>query len=492
MVLTYVQPGGSTGAKEELIVMHNNSAVEVDITNWCVMNKSSVLFACFTVQASSEGEVHLIVPPYQSATIASFEYVAAHGGSGAAFSLVYSVTNQSSGSIVGSSDTISLVNADREVLDTFGWQATFSSSKAWSRVKLLSAPDIYGVGNDTNDWTLASLANYPTSGLEMRIVKPEAGSGDTETDTPPSDESESSGGGEGSELGASGETDTLPDSPSPPLPSPIVINELLANAAGTDTGNEFIELHNTDTAAAHSLQGLRLRIGLDSAKWYTLPDVTVPADGYISFKDSELGFTLVNTDGGVQLYSGDTAIGDLIEYSSPKDDQAWALIDEVWQYTNIPTPGAANSAMTIATDDSTDMVPSVQKPCASNQFRNPDTGRCKLIAAAVKAPTPCKADQTRNPATGRCKNSTSTNAPTPCKEGQERNPETNRCRTIVKMATADFGVKGVQTKASAQLSWYYWAAIIGVILVVLGYAIWEWRTELVGLWKRLIAPFARE
>jgi hypothetical protein len=168
---------------------------------------------------------------------------------------------------------------------------------------------------------------------------------------------------------------------------------------------------------------------------------------------------------------------------------AWALIDEEWKYTAQLTPGSLN--VFLAEIEAEKESETEEKPCASNQFRNPETGRCKLLSTTTSTQTPCKEGQERNPETNRCRNIVVASTPTPCKEGQERNVETNRCRTITKMSDANFGVQGIQAKADSGLAWYYWAGIAGAILLVLGYALWEWREELKRVWQRLQARFAK-
>jgi hypothetical protein len=180
-----------------------------------------------------------------------------------------------------------------------------------------------------------------------------------------------------------------------------------------------------------------------------------------------------------------------VEYSNPKDDHSWGLIGESWSYSTKPTPGYANQL--VETQNKTvakSATVATRKPCATNQYRNLTTGRCKLIAI-TKTPTPCKAGQVRNTETNRCRTIAESTQPKPCKEGQERNPETGRCRTIIKMSKADYGVKGVQSVANAQMQWYYWAAIVGVVVLILVYAVWEWRSELGSLRKRISALFVK-
>ena len=109
-----------------------------------------------------------------------------------------------------------------------------------------------------------------------------------------------------------------------------------------------------------------------------------------------------------------------------------------------------------------------------------------------KTVTLCKADEERNPDTNRCRKIATSSVPAPCKEGQERNPDTNRCRTITKMPNADYAVLGAETKNSG--NWYAVAAISGVMILALGYAIWEWHDEIGKFFKKrfkFIARFAR-
>ena len=73
---------------------------------------------------------------------------------------------------------------------------------------------------------------------------------------------------------------------------------------------------------------------------------------------------------------------------------------------------------------------------------------------------------------------------------QEKNPETNRCRTVKKLSTADYGVKGATSQQQSGMGWYIWAAIGGIVLLILGYGVWEWRDELKKLFEMVKAKFA--
>ena len=469
VVLTYVQATGPFGARDELITLYNNGLAEVNITDWCLKNKAAVAFACFSIEDTPGVKTQFILPGYSTATVASFDFMGSRAYAEEMVTRMYEVTSQSSGSIVGSSDVITLVDANGETIDSWLWGSAPPSGKAWMRAKILTGPDIYATNGASLDWSVVTFQALPSNMIEQRTIEVED----------PSDP----------------EPGTDPEQETPPIESSlstVQISEILANASGSDTGKEFIELYNPHPTEAQFLDGLRLRIGLETEKWYSFPvGVAIPPGGYLAFTDADLGFTLPNTQGSVQLYQGNGALGDRIDYIAPKDDQAWALIDNMWQYT-VATMNAANTLPIPSPADEPVQEVAAQKPCATNQFRNPETGRCKLIASTAKVSTPCKPGQERNAATGRCRTIATVKEPTPCKEGQERNPETNRCRNIVKMSTASHGVKGVQEKAATQLGWYYWVAIAGIIALIMGYAVWEWRQELAAGWRRVRTAFAKK
>src|SRR6218665_1610980 len=112
IVLTFVQAAGTFGAKDELITLYNNGPGEVDITDWCLVNKAAVAFACFTAIS----QVQYTLPGYGAATIASTHYLSSRSYAPEVASLAYTSSNQSSGSLVGSADTVSLVDERGEVV----------------------------------------------------------------------------------------------------------------------------------------------------------------------------------------------------------------------------------------------------------------------------------------------------------------------------------------------------------------------------------------
>jgi len=449
---------------------------EVDITGWCLENKAHKLFACLDEFTYFEDDTGIPMvekrtyklPAYSDAVIVSSDYVDAHPAASFGqntYTFIYTVTSQTSGSIVSSTDSIQLFDVQAEVVDSKGWSSALSREKAWARLKILSFPIVYAASGSDADWALSSLKESVASGVIIESFVSE-------------DESVNDEDGD----------EDVENVEQPPAESSIRITELLPNPAGADAGKEFIEFYNTADGAV-ILEGYAVAIGCgESKKITTLPQaVTIQPGKYYVLTNETMSFTLANTNGCVQLTYQGEPVNERIEYSNAKDDNAWALIDEVWMYTLTVTPGLLNQPSLIASQKQT-TAQSEKKACADNQFRNPETGRCKLISATTSSLTPCKVGQERNPETGRCR-AVKRTTQTPCKEGQFRNPETGRCKGVTKMSNADHAVKGVQSSADNRPQWYYWVGLGGVIILVLGYAVWEWREELRQIVRKLRVIF---
>jgi len=122
----------------------------------------------------------------------------------------------------------------------------------------------------------------------------------------------------------------------------------------------------------------------------------------------------------------------------------------------------------------------------AGQFRTPAAGRCRALAGGKAPAAVCKAGYYRNPATGRCKKLGAANSRqlTPCKPGWERNPSTNRCRKSTsknsKAPAASYAVEPDSNNGQIEIVWWM---IGGVAIVAVGYAGWEWRSE-IGQWLR--------
>ena len=283
---------------------------------------------------------------------------------------------------------------------------------------------------------------------------------------------------------------------------PLKITELLPNPIGTDNNSEFIEIYNPN-AEVVDLANYILCVSSsgDIRSYYFSEDLQIQPNEYLALRDSVINFTLVNTASIVQLLIIDgTLIDETVAYEAADEGMAWAIINDAWQYSNQPTPGASNLASIAAVTDNIapiEEASTILKPCPAGQYRNTETNRCRLLVSSEPVLTPCKEGQYRSQDTNRCRNIVSepdVGSPVvlgasdlkPCAEGKERNPETNRCRNIISSTIPTAGYAPQQTN-QPQNDYVLWWSLAGVGAIAVGYGIWEWRQEILRLVKKIIS-----
>jgi len=489
IVIANIQAGGVGAATQEFIALYNTTATKIDVSNWCLTNKNSVTFACFTTDV---GQTRFL-PAYGYAIIASTSFAAAFPST--QFSLVYTPISQSSGSITGGSDAISLVNSSG-VVDVHSWTTSIAGGMQFERRKVGVEPTIYAGTDTAADWSITTVTSFAPDETETIL---------TVIDVCLNIDGDQGVVPEGMEFDAVGDCHER-------VILPLFVTELLPNAIGADTGNEFIEIYNPNDEPVE-LSAYKLYVGTNLEGTYDFPiGVLLPSQSYRSFTNSEIAFTLVNSSGKVALKTQDgRAVFETPMYSDLEEGVSWAFIGEAWEYTYAPTPGsenvlelnpiedmpllqacAANQYRSLETNRCRLIATSNVTPCKDGQYRSEETNRCRNIAADAKTVTPCDADEERNAVTNRCRKVAAVSTPAPCKEGQERNPDTNRCRAITKMP--DAGYKAVGGKIENTGSWYVWAAIGVLLILAIGYAVWEWRHEIgkfLAQFKVQVLKFAR-
>lgn len=495
------QSGGSSVVSpplQEVVTLYNQALHPVDISGWCLVNKSNVEFACFSDDQKKTG---YIIPSHSYVNVVSADYIKANfpGVSSSEISsllpsvYIYQVTSQSSGSIVGGSDNIQLRSRSGDMVSQRVWSSSLTGGSYWQRMLMYTNPDTYSTTDVGDEWSIVQGPQILPDGILEEYDLPAdegyldyddiAGDGKEEG---PDNISDPGDIGEG----RSGDSDNDNDNSST-AHSPLLITELLPNPKGVDTGNEFIEFYNSGSEAV-DLGNYRVAINKELTKWVDLPKgMILPAGEYAAiFNKSPNIFSLVNTNGFVQLFSRGAPVGSPIEYLSPKDDQSWALVGELWSYIKPPSPGAPNSHSLSVESVALASSVSEKAPCKEGQYRSEETGRCRKIETE-SSPAPCKEGYERNEETGRCRKIALASEPTPCKEGQERNPETNRCRKIVEMTQAVHGVSEEDLSSGNQPRWYYWAGIALIVALILGYGVWEWRQELILAAQKVGSVFAK-
>lgn len=287
----------------------------------------------------------------------------------------------------------------------------------------------------------------------------------------------------------------------------LQVSEILANpqsCSPLDTSaacGDYVKLYNP-TDQAVDLSSLRLRVGYKgqnptSSNTYLLSGkiapghyktITKSADNRPLSVTNSGGFVWLEDTYGLKQY--DATVQSYADASSKKG-QAWAYDanDGAWKWTTQPTPDDAPSVFPVVPAKVTTATARTLVPCKSNQYRSPETNRCRLLASAESASLkPCAANQTRNLETNRCRKIGSTASTlTPCKENQERNPDTNRCRNKVgDIPKAAFSVEPVKEAGKTFIGWW---ALGGVGVLAVGYGAWEWRREMLGGIRKVGAFF---
>lgn len=513
VVIAQVQTGASESASQEYVALYNNASQDIDVTGWCLLYNTSTTKPGCIEPSSPDMTVWLRVHSYT--TFASSQFVAAHDG------FVPQARASFSGGLADGGGTLTLLDSGGAVHDQFSWSSKADPDMIYQRVTSDSVT-FQNTGNNATDFVQAALVIPTNLGLyeqpqlrdmcpnlpDIQTVIPEGFLPDTAGDCQP-DMCPNIAGLQvttpvGYQLTTGGACEQIPLEN-----APLSITELLPNPTSYDTGNEFVELYNSLDRPVQ-LVGYTLQLGPAFTKSHTFTAGTIESQQYSSFSDTELGITLPNTTASLRLIAPDgTIVSETEAYHDSADNMAWAFIDRSWQYTNVPTPGAANQetddqVASVATGTAATVKPcpagkyrnpetnrcrTIQvatglTPCGPNQYRNPATNRCRNLAVlAGSTLTPCGPDQERNPTTNRCRKiAAATNTLQPCGEGKERNPETNRCRTVLSASSSNTKANDSTANNSRAVNL---VIVAGVVTSLLGYAIYEYRYDLQNIYLKI-------
>lgn len=527
LVISSVQLGNASSASNEFVEIYNNNPTEIDITNWCLYYSSanSTIFGsrmtCFTPENDN---LHIYLPAYMFAFAISNQLATSQPNLGS--DLRFSAT------LSGASGHVRLVNNAGQEVDKIGWGTSSVSAEGSSPTDVPSIGKILSrkgsIGSTLQDTDINSDDIEVTSSKAVYTYGSIFEQQDVCANL--------------NDIQASVPEGYLEDSVNNCIPKPVdvclnldglqtvipnemklggvgvclldllylKITELFPNPSGIDEGKEFIEIYNPNDTPIDLAQ-YRLLIGSSETEFKFPVNSKIDSNQYLSFSNEDLKFTLTNTSSIVKLVSSDyQAIDESPAYNSPNDGMAWVIIDELWQYTNQPTPSNTNLTSLIEPNNE-EITSNNLTPCAANQYRNPETNRCRLLATSISMLTPCKdgqyrseetnrcrslaldvshlmpcaEGQERNPATNRCRSVSAVlgvKELTPCKVGQERNPETNRCRNKVSaIPAASYAPE--QTNEVSNNSILMWS-LISVGAIAICYGIWEWRQEIVNIFKK--------
>lgn len=545
IVIRTVLAADAFDTNDELIEIENVSALPIDITEWSLnyISSTNSVSTLHQIRPGSTG-AHVMLPAGGRETIFSTKYTSNHLQPDG-----YAGAETFTGKIGFTTAGIELRDDTDSVIDTVRWGAWAASIDASPAVSMSTTSLLQRAGSDTdnnkNDFKLLSQTGQLFSyGHLYELIDQCLNLDGLQADIPVDMVKNSDGNCvsadvcpnlDGIQLTVPLDKELYYDQCLPIfVPAMLFITELLANPGGVDTGNEYIEIYNASDDAV-DLADYHLMV---AGKQAVFPaGASLAARSYAVFTDVALGIVFSNTTGvSTQLVSRNDRVVDVVpSYINAGIDMAWAFVNGAWQYTNLPTPGSANKSSLIddgelPTPDSglvvcadgyyrnpltnrcnkikADEVPvacklnqyrseetgrcrtyvtvSTPAACKEGQYRSEETGRCRSIASAAAAVLkPCDDDQFRNPLTGRCKQIASTDDLfKSCAAGYERNPDTNRCRKIAisSMPLAAFPVEPIKPSGGTM---GVWLAAGGVVACGVGYAVWEWRREIVAAASRI-------
>ncbi len=245
----------------------------------------------------------------------------------------------------------------------------------------------------------------------------------------------------------------------------------------TTAREQFIELFNPTTEPV-LLNGCQIKYKNNFLKLEGIID----PENYLAVYPTDFQLTKnPTTKNTIELYDTDGSLVDTLEYfNNQKKSASYARVgagengEAVWRITFVSTPGAEN-------------ILAENPSCPDGKVLNPATGNC--IKIAVVEEKTCKAGYYLNPATGRCKKYQVTTTKT-CQEGYYLNPLTGRCKKLVTNTGADFPVQAENFQETSNFSAF--GALVAVILVGVGYMIFQFRTQLKRLFGKVFRSFHRK
>lgn len=478
VLITEIKLGGGTENKE-FVEIYNDGDSEIDLTGWAVEYAK----ASFDSSKCSSVNWKAVAAPSSQVNVKTLSGLLPPG----AFLVVPISINDS---VSGSARLISQVGSVFTEHDLVGWGEEASCIRGetaaplpanGSSITRVFDPEAHPKNTfiNSNDWILEP---NPTPGSDICL-----------------------------EIDCYEEIES-PDQEIPEAPPCLVaFSEVLANPLGTDSGNEYFELHNP-TQSIQTLEGCKIKFGASAKEYAFSSSLTLEPMGYLIIKATDLspaGLQITNAGGEIWLF--DSLSEQILNYPQAEDDEAWSLIGGEWQATDVLTPGAANKPAAIKVDSSQNET---LEPCGEGKVRNPETNRCKNIEQPDEL-APCREGQARNPDTNRCRNKNLVAELTPCREGQVRNPETNRCRSVAGASTTVADCKegyernpatnrcrkvtgGLASPASftpastdSAASKFNYFAIGLVSLMALAYGCYEYRNDLANSYSGIRSRISR-
>ncbi len=314
IIINEILPNPSTDeTKGEFIELYNTSDTALDLTGWQLSDATDNVY---TLSGSIGGKQYLAV--YRS---------------------------DSSIALNNSGDIVELYQPSGQLTDDMAFTETATDDTSYAL-------------DNTSDWQWTTT---PTPGKKNTITNSIANNTNSTNSNSNTNQANTNN---------TNNTNTNPSAGAKTLQ----LSELLPDPEGSDSTDEWIELHNYGSTAL-DLKGWQIA---DSSKTFTITSNTsLNADGYIVFAIGQTGISLNNSGETISLLDPTQNITDSVNYGTATSGQSYARINNVWSWTTILTPGENNQASSSLTT-SNDAISAIAKNL------NPETKIQTLSIAQAK------------------------------------------------------------------------------------------------------------
>jgi|GEM_PF-988180 len=333
IVIAVVQTGQVAAGGNDYIALHNPTDSDIDVTGWKIQYRSAAAasdsswttkrsIACLNVQAdchvSITAHATLTASTYAINDVPTQPLSSGFSDSGGQIRLLQ--TNNQSSSVIDMLGYGTAVTFE-------GTAAAAAPALGQALVRKSSAGFAIDTDDNANDFTVGCFE--PT--INALAVMP------TTTAC-----TQSSTGTADGNAGMTDNSQQTQDDATQYLP--LNITELLPDPAtpATDAADEFIELYNPNDVAVN-MTGYKLQVSGSTQSSFTLADDVVASGEFAVIYSGQSHLSLTNTGTTVQLVDPNGVVVDKVDsYGLAKTGEAWANINNVWQWTTTPTPGSAN------------------------------------------------------------------------------------------------------------------------------------------------------
>lgn len=300
LLISELQTGSSDSASQEFVEIYNPTTNPVDLSGWKIEYKSAA-GSSWSQKAVLAG----VLEPNGYYLLATANY------------LVGQADQVMSDGLSAAGAHVRIKDSSGNQIDLIGWGTAGAPEGVAA-----SAP---AAGQSLERTPLGEDSNSNASDFVVRLApQPQS----DEVEEAPLPESDPVTGEEGPETAE----------------ATVEITELLVDPVSpqTDAANEFIELYNYGPASVN-LAGFSLQSGGDFHDHYTLPSTVIPAGGYVVIYSKQSHLSLTNSGGAARLVDPSGEVADeTAAYEQAEPGQTWAWFEDGWQWSEQPTPLAAN------------------------------------------------------------------------------------------------------------------------------------------------------